>query len=619
MTASKKGSVGRLGPAALAVLSILVAGCASAPAPIPPAGPPSSLGAAAERVSAFIPGEMKARGIAGLAIAVSDEEATLWSAGFGLADRSTGRKFDAATISNIGSISKIFTATAIMKLAQEGKLDLDAPVSTYLPDFAPRPGPADPALPGKFDATGVTIRGLLTHHSGLQGDYLANFMGGAKKPEGYPRPYAANAVLASQTRLCAPPGQIMAYSNLGYSLLGLVVERVSGSDFAAYVSEEILKPLGMTSSSFLIEERFSDRYARTPAGSPVAEIPYIRDMPAGSLNASAEDMGRFMTAVLASVSDPGPGPRTVPQLLSSDTQKSMWVRQNASSDLDFDFSIGLGYWLVDIGNLPGTTLVGHGGDLISYHAILLFDPARRLGVFAMVNSENGLGSFSLATIVEVALRSFGGALGREAYAPPRPEPKPAAFPPGLAARISGDYASPNGLARVRPKGEGISVLAFGNRLEGFYRDDGSIGLRARLLGIELPIPVLKEIYLTTENLEGETLLAMRSNGILMGDARKVSASPLPEAWKARLGTWAPVKKEPMPYVDSASLAVDGESGLLLLTLGMMGQKQAFPVRAVSDDRLVVLGSGRDLGVSIEVASSGREELLDVYGVEMRRK
>ena len=201
---------------------------------------------------------MRARGIAGLGIAVSDASGTLWSSGFGVADRASGRGFDSGTISNIGSVSKLFTATAIMKLVQEGRIDLDAPVSTYLPDFAPKNGAYDPA--------GVTIRGLLTHHSGPQSDYIRGFMSGSAQPAGYPRPYADNARLASETALCAAPGDVMSYSNLGYSLLGLVAEAVSGKDFPSYVRDSVFEPLGMSSSSFLIEDRFKDRCARAPSG-----------------------------------------------------------------------------------------------------------------------------------------------------------------------------------------------------------------------------------------------------------------------------------------------------------------------------------------------------------------
>ena len=594
--------------AALAASAMLVA-CATPPSVTPstaaPAAAPTTREAAIARVSDFIPKQMKARGFTGLGIAVSDSSGTVWSAGFGIADKGSGRKFDGATISNIGSVSKIFTATAIMRLAQEGKIDLDAPVSTYLPDFSPKAGAYDPS--------GVTVRGLLTHHSGLQSDYFRGFTTLMTAPAGYPRPYADNARLASDTTLCSAPGEVMSYSNLGYSLLGLIVEAASGKDFPSYVRDAIFEPLGMTSSSLLIEDRFRDRYATNPSGGKNTGIPYIRDMPAGSVNASVEDMGRFMTAVLAQ----SQGASSL--VLDQPHQAAMWQRQNQGAALDFDFSIGLCYWIMDrLPELPGETVVGHGGDLFNYHALLLFDPARSLGVFVMVNSANGLGSFSIADVGAEAIRDFAAAAGQTPVAEPQPAAKPAPLPQGLAARLAGNYASPNGLLRIQAKGDSLSVYAFGSQLEGYYRDDGAIGLRAKILGFELPVPILKEIYLTPEDLNGETVLAMRSAGVLFGVGRKVASASVPSVWTSRFGTWVPVEKEPYPFVDALTLSVDKDSGLLLATLRVEGQSQAYPVRAVSDDRLLLLGSGRNLGSTIELTGSGTSERLNVFGVMMKK-
>jgi CubicO group peptidase (beta-lactamase class C family) len=549
--------------------------------------------------------EMLRLGIRGLSIAVADDTGTLWSSGFGWADGSGKRAFASTTISNIGSTSKLFTSTAIMRLVQEGKIDLDAPISRYLPEFQPRTG--------GYNLSAATVRLLLTHHSGLQSDIWMNFMSGAHIPAGYPRPYMNNALLASETSLCAAPGTVFSYSNLGFSLLGLIVEKASGQDFPSYVHDTILAPLGMNSSSFLIEERFRDRYACGKLGlKKNMAIPYIRDMPAGSFNSSAEDMGRFLTAVIASAAGEEGGP------LTGETQREMWTRQNSGAALDFDFSIGLAWWIMNLPSLPGELLVGHGGDLDPFCSFLIVDPARSLGVFVMVNSVKGMGSFSLSGIATEALRTFGQAKGGPSFAAPLPAPAPASLPDSLASRLAGDYATSMGILRIRNKGSVLAIQAFGKWLEGYYRTDGSIALRAKILGIVLPIPILKEICITPESLNGETFIALRIYGISIGIGRKIEAGTPRPAWRDRVGTWVRMERESAPFLKRAALVVDRDTKHFLLSTTILGQTGKYPIRTVSDDVAILEGSGRNLGSAIFVVHEGGTEILNVFGVKFRK-
>jgi CubicO group peptidase (beta-lactamase class C family) len=585
--------------------SSLALSCSSSTGALREPGAPVSREAAIARFSSFVPSEMRARGIAGLGIVVADEKGTIWSSGFGIADKATGRKFDSSTISNIGSVSKIFTATAIMRLVQEGKIDLDASVSSYLPDFAPKAGGYDPKA--------VTVRSLLTHHSGLQSDVFAGFITGSEKPEGYPRPYANNVRLASETTLCAPSGEVFSYSNLGYSLLGLIVEKVSGESFADYERETIFEPLGMNSSSFLIEDRFAGRYARNPADGGKSGIPYIRDMPAGSLNVSADDMGRFLSAVMAQGSGVPGG------ILGPEAQAEMWKGQNVGCVFDGDFSIGLCYWIMSLRSLPGERLVGHGGDLNNYHALLIVDPARKLGVFVMVNSAKGLGSIALEGIATEAARDFGGLSGGPLFAPETPQPGETVFPAGLAQKIQGDYSSMQGLIRMKASGDRLAAKVGGNWLDCYYRTDGSIGLRVKILGIKLPVPGLKEISITPESVGNESAFALRGHGIFLGMALKARPEAVPKSWLGRQGAWIPVAKENAPMIDGAWLSLDKRSGLFLVTVSTLDSKEAFPVRAVSDTELRTLGKGRNLGMTISVSGPGKAEVIKLFGVELKRR
>lgn len=115
------------------------------------------------------------------------------------------------------------------------------------------------------------------------------------------------------------------------------------------------------------------------------------------------------------------------------------------------------------------------------------------------------------------------------------------------------------------------------------------------------------------------MLALRSGGLLLGIARSVGPEPVPAAWLARSGAWIPAEAEPTPFMSKATLALDKDTGLFMATMVIQGQRQSFPLRAVGDDAAMALGSGRNLGAIISAAGSGKDALLDLYGIKMKKK
>ena len=180
-----------------------------------------------------------------------------WSKGYGRADTSRGVPVTPDTVFEVGSISKPVTAWGVMRLVQQGKLDLDAPVDRYLTRWHLPPAP--------FDADGVTIRRLLSHSAGLNSqDYspittrplptleqsLSGESGGVNARRG-----------SDDVRITMTPGEQRSYSNGGYTLLQLAIEEVTGETFARYMQREVLDPLGMKHSSFRwrTAQRLGDR------------------------------------------------------------------------------------------------------------------------------------------------------------------------------------------------------------------------------------------------------------------------------------------------------------------------------------------------------------------------
>jgi CubicO group peptidase (beta-lactamase class C family) len=142
----------------------------------------------------------------------------VWSAGFGYADAATRKPAIPQTLYPVGSISKLFTATAVMQLAEQGAVDLDAPLSRYLPQFSIR---------SRFAGSPpITVRSVLTHHSGLPGDLTQGMWSGGS--------FTTVAERLWEEHTAYPPHLVFNYSNLGYTLLGHMIEAVTGEDFNAW-------------------------------------------------------------------------------------------------------------------------------------------------------------------------------------------------------------------------------------------------------------------------------------------------------------------------------------------------------------------------------------------------
>lgn len=205
-----------------------LSGCLSRPLPPPTAGDPAELARyVEERVERF----RQETNLTGLSVAVVARGETVAAFGKGWADKEGERPLDGATPMPVGSVSKLFTSLAVVQLSRRGLLDLNAPIGTYLPELH---------LAEEAENR-ITLAQILSHHGGLPGDFLE---GWHLEDPGLDAMRALPAALKG-TPLISEPGTHFAYSNLGFSLLGSVVERVGGKPYDRYIREEIFAPAGM--------------------------------------------------------------------------------------------------------------------------------------------------------------------------------------------------------------------------------------------------------------------------------------------------------------------------------------------------------------------------------------
>ena len=530
--------------------------------------------------------EMETKGITGLSIVVANSEGLIWEDGFGLSDKKNMTGFTGSTISNVGSVSKLVTSAALMRLVESGLVNLDEPVSTYIPEF-------DPVGSDMF-TTPITVRMLLNHESGLESDAFRDFFLGYERPEDFPVTYRKAIEAVNASGVVRDPYEIFSYCNLGYSLLGIIIERAVGANFQQSVKELIFDPLGMNDSSFNIDDIPEGRMATGYLQGKATKLPYIRDMPAGSLNSTSIDMGRFLQGILASY-------HTEKGLLSQQTIHDMFRPSNVTVVADLDFQIGLTWWIVDLQDLCGEFVVGHGGDLPPYHALVIMLPDRDLSVFVMVNSIKGVGSFSLTRIVTETVRTFLDDEVQETIPHASDQSPIIDVPASLKSDLVGYYASPVGLSQIKESGDSLKIYTFNTWFDAYYHKDNTFTLGYRFLGLlPLRMPVFDEIAISLEKLGDTPAINLRVQNILLSPAVKIEPTPIDPAWIARIGTYESAETEVMPQYTDFKIKMDRKSGFLCLNLKSEGEWSKFPLQSVDAHTAQLMGTGRSLGGFLRV-------------------
>ncbi|MEP6620244.1 MAG: serine hydrolase domain-containing protein [bacterium] len=311
----------------------------------------------------MIPIQQQQHDIAGTVILVVKDGKVLFTKGYGFADVNGRTPVTDATLFRIGSVSKTFTWTAVMQLVEQGKIDLDRDVNTYI-DFA---------LPAPFGKP-VTMRNLLTHTAGFEESIKDLFVAAPTDmtPLGvYLKTHVPHQIF--------PPGTTPAYSNYGATLAGYVVQRVSGMPFNDYINAHIFQPLGMTAATFAqplptaLAPQMSSGYALASGKAKAYEL--VQAWPAGSMAVSADAMSHFMIAHLED------GQYAGARILKPATVREMHSRLfGANPALN-----GMAHGFYEE-TRNGQAIVGHGGDTQWFHSDLHLVPGMRLGFFISSNS-----------------------------------------------------------------------------------------------------------------------------------------------------------------------------------------------------------------------------------------
>jgi CubicO group peptidase (beta-lactamase class C family) len=349
--------------------------------------------ASVEELDAFVRREVTRHRVPGLAVAVVVDGEVRWSRGYGYADLAQKRRVTPDTPFMLGSVSKVVTGAAVMRLVEQGRLHLDEDVNARLPFAVRSPWTDEP----------MTLRHLATHTSGIldsnaeyaspyvEGDSpisLRDFLQGYLTPGG--RWYDPRGNFAS-----ASPGQSFRYSNVGVALSALMVETTAERPFDRFTEEQLFEPLGLTRTHWFLRD-FSERDApATPydeRGRPLAQYGYPT-YPDGQLRSSANDLGRILAAFMNG------GELGGRRILQARTVRTMLTPQVPAVRNGEDEQ--LLFWTEKGG------LIGHSGGDDGVLTLMYFDPQTRIGAVLLTNQQSEASANADRTIIRRILRDPG--------------------------------------------------------------------------------------------------------------------------------------------------------------------------------------------------------------------
>ncbi|MBQ3856995.1 MAG: beta-lactamase family protein [Ruminococcus sp.] len=297
--------------------------------------------------------------------------------------------------SSVASVSKVFVTVAAMQLADRGKLDIDQPVTEYLPEFRL----ADPRY------SQITVRMLMDHSSGLMGSYYHDSMLFDSRS---PLPHDGFLENISGGRLKADPGEYGAYCNDGFNLLELIVERVSGQDYTDYLEQNICQPLGLDQTGTPRNIFQAKEQMRVFLNNREYAPEYVMNYGDGGVISTARDLSRFGSAFFKGNTE----------LLSENAKKEMATRR---SEDPYEEGFGLGWDIVssEAYEKAGVQILSKGGDLITQHAELLVAPDQMISVGVTSSGGSSTTDTQLAmALMDIALEEQGIKVDRS-----RPEKK----------------------------------------------------------------------------------------------------------------------------------------------------------------------------------------------------
>lgn len=482
--------------------------------------------------------------------------------GYGYGSLKVKAPVDENTVFPIASVSKVFTAILILKLQEEGKLKLDDPINKFLKEFDPK------------TRIKPTIRDLLTHRAGIPSDYFSGFTIQDSDPDPE-NGFRDLSKILHETQSTYEPKTASSYSNFGFSLLGLIIERASGKTLDNYAKDKIFTPLGMTRTSYLYNCKTNCSNGFFTFGE--VKSPKIRDLGAGSISSSINDLTIFSRMLL------NDGNIGNVNIIKPTSLKEMFSIQNSDSLYDGEFKIGLPFWILGSTEQPYHT---HGGDLPPFHTYLLLDLKNKISITITTNTISSsilLGDLAL----EIQKNIIVNKQEHKDYNQNRV----------LLSEFKGSYISPSQILKFQPYKDYISTNIPLLNLK--KNDLNSYNPFLKLFGfIKIQPDEIKKIEFIGQISNSKLpYITLKYNNIHLQSFVPTSTYPISKTWKDKIGKYTVMDRGRKEEITNVKLSI--EDNLLVLEgkfeIGDLVTPLRFFLKPISENKAVIQGVGRNAG------------------------
>ena len=550
---------------------------------------------AIKQLSSLINEELADEEIGGISISVIHGQSTWYSNGFGYADIEDEVEATAKTQYRIGAISSIFTAMLVLKLEQNGLLKLADPISKYLPNL--------PFKTHNGKKYSITIKQLLTHHSGLPLSVLKDSW--SEAPEDFKQLFSSDRTIY----LSQQPDTIYTYSNLGYSLLGLLIEKLTNLSFEQAIEKHLLNPMGMNQSYISKPSNKSKTLAKGYRKGEEKEYLYPRDLPSLGLVTNANDMALFVKQLFAIVNGSS-------GILSKKQINKMLRIQNNHVAADLGKKVGLAWMVSGMDIKGGGQIFWRGGASLYHRSRIVLLPEKQIGVVVLANeakaweSTEKVSEKAIKLILETEL---------SIQQPGEQEVEMSGVEPyGIKDNFAPHYSSFLGFIPITTGANSIKAELLGWTVIAKVDEFGWYDLQYDLFGfIPIDISWITEIKVRPAKINDIRVLIVLYKGTQHLFASHMELPDASPAWTNRLGEYRLANSDNLTEtmeIESGELVVENNKLFFLYELPMfLSMELKVPLKVINRDMAIIPGMGTALNEVVLVKKNGKKELLEFSG------
>ena len=535
----------------------------------PSAQPPQS--ATIEQFRTLIKDKMQKGHLVGVGAALILGDSLVWKEGFGYADKENKIPFTTNTALCIGSITKPFTGMGIMQLQEKNLLNIDKPLVKYLPEFSIK-------TRGK-DINEITIKSVLKHTSGIPNDILLNAWDDSEK-------YTDVVKYLKNEYQAYPADMAVHYSNIGYSLLGHTILKVSGEDYQNYIQDNILKPIGMNNSGFIGYSTLKNVSRTYDSIGNYFPIKYGRNTPAGGLLSTIDDMVKLAQEMIAIYNGKKGG------FIKPETLKMFDEINNGTIQISncwFGWGVG-----TDDSNL----VITHSGSHHVADAEIAINLKKKIAAVFLVNTEGGL---ELTGEAAKKVWELSGTTSADSI-----------------KQHVGLYVDTRTIHVVKFENDKLILNSvYGNfELKPLSNNEfllGHIYKPDSIKWLEKPRFIFADV-------KGYKLLIYQdANHQRQPLGHLENPGEINRIWKNRLGKYK-LEGQIMESADKFSEAelLTGDNNLLLLKVFYASGEYLYNLLIENDNELIFCGFGESGGETIRFSKENKDDLMTLYGLSMKK-